>query len=73
MKKGYYSRTDITKKAINKAKMVIKNAKEENPTMTWQDRNILMSTIANLYKDDEFFQPIMFCDSVCKWWNKNYN
>lgn len=72
MKKGYYSRTDITNKAIAKAKKVIKNAKEENPTMNWQDRNILMNTIANLYKDNEMFQQIMYCDSVCKWWNKNY-
>ena len=72
MKRSVYGRTDTTKRAINKAKMVIARAKEDNLQMTWQDRNILMNIIAEQFKDNEMFQPIFYGDSICKWWNKNY-
>ena len=72
MKRSIYGRTDTTKSAIRKAERVIANAKKESPLMTWQDRNILMNIVADLYKDDEMFQPIYYCDSVCKWWNKRF-
>lgn len=72
MKRSVYSRTDTTKRAIRQAEKVIKEMKEANPQMTWQERNEAMNKIAEQYKDNEMFQPIFFGDSICKWWNKNW-
>ena len=72
MKRSVYSRTDTTKRAIRQAEKVIKEMKEANPQMTWQERNESMNKIAEQYKNNEMFQPIFFGDSICKWWNKNW-
>ena len=72
MKRSVYSRTDTTKRAIRQAEKVIKEMKETNPQMTWQERNEAMNKIAEQYKGDEMFQPIFFGDSIYKWWNKNW-
>ena len=72
MKRSVYSRTDTTKRAIRQAEKVIKEMKEANPQMTWQERNEAMNKIAEQYKNNEMFQPIFFGDSICKWWNKNW-
>ena len=72
MKRSVYSRTDTTKRAIRQAEKVIKEMKEANPQMTWQERNEAMNKIAEQYNGDEMFQPIFFGDSICKWWNKNW-
>lgn len=72
MKRSVYGRTDTTKRAIRQAEKVIKEMKEANPQMTWQERNEAMNKIAEQYKGDEMFQPIFYGDSICKWWNKNW-
>lgn len=72
MKRSVYGRTDTTKKAINQAKKELKRMKEENPEMTWQERNVIMNKIGEQYKDNEMYQPIFYGDSVCNWWRKNY-
>ena len=72
MARSSYGRTDITKKAINEAKRVIAKMKESNPSMSWQERNVVMIEIGKKYENEFLFQTIMFGDSVCKWWNKKY-
>lgn len=72
MKRSSYGRTDLTKSIIRKTERILEKMKTQNPCMTWKERNIIMSEISNNYKDEFMFQPIMFGDSICKWWNKKY-
>lgn len=72
MKRSVYGRTDLTKSLINKAKRVLKKMKEENPNMTWEERNKVVNEICEEYKGNEYYQPIFYGDSINKWWNKNY-
>lgn len=72
MARSGYGRTDITKKAISEAKRVLEKMKESNPSMSWQERNVVMNEIGKKYENQFLFQTIMFGDSINKWWRKKY-
>jgi hypothetical protein len=72
MKRNGYGRTDLTKSIIGKAKRVLEKMKAQNPNMSWQERNVVINEMVKKYESEFMFQPIMFSDSVCKWWKNKY-